>query len=321
MRPVQYLGDAATIVAALAAACGVTAGCGASHESADPADASSAAPEASHSTTPPDGGGDGGCARGVLPLVVTTRPSPLGTSLDRVLVKATLGATNVAFQIDTGSARSFVHEQLRDGGTTALDDVTQDGGRVTLGCDTLTLPGLGVAPSAPADGLVVAGTMGDDLLLRSPLKLDIDARRAEWAEPGAPLDVPASWSSTGFDRPAGYVHVKDVSLDGTTVQLLVDTGSPDTLWVGQQPQPGDVEVDGVDSDGDVLKMYLGTATLVFGGQASTIPIYRVPSFPYMQQLADRIQLQLDGLLGLSAFRAGIVFDPVTQTVHIAPLTQ
>jgi hypothetical protein len=155
-------------------------------------------------------------------------------------------------------------------------------------------------------------------LLERPVKLDIAAGRVLWNEPGTPFAEAANWPSTSYDRPRGYVRLHEVAFDGKPVELLLDTGSPDSLWLGQDGKPGDMEVEGEDSAGNSFKMYLGTVVISIGDFQETVPVYRVPSFPYVQGLADSLGGRMNGLFGLSAFRHGVVFDTAAGRVRVAP---
>jgi hypothetical protein len=309
----------------VAAACGVTVGeqstrdAGPGRVAADGEHGGGDASSPGASVGGAAGGGDEAtCAGGTMPLVVTTQSTPLGMAPSKLFVPATYRADAVLFELDTGSPETFVHEQLQDSGTNSDADITPDAGSVELGCDTVTLRGIGVSPTPPVGGKTVAGTLGSDRLLARSFALDFVASRIVWNEPGAPFPDAASWPSAPFDRPFGYVRIHDVAFDGKPVQLVVDTGSPDSLWLGEQGQPGDTEVDGVDADGDVLKMYLGTVEVTMGQYKTKVPVYRVPKFPYLQHLVDGLGGHLNGLFGLSALRKGVVIDTDAQLVRVAP---
>jgi hypothetical protein len=299
LTPVSIHGLA--LAAVMAAACGPLG--------AAPADAAG-----------PNGEGPSGssCTSASMPLVVTMQSTPVGTLPSKLFVPATYRDESVVFELDTGSPRTFVHEPLRDGGTTSGADVTPDAGSVVLGCETLTLWGLGVSFSAPVNGVPVAGTFGGDRLLERSMKLDLVANQVAWNDPGTPFAEAASWPSAAFDRPLGYVRVHDVDLDGKPVTMILDTGSPDSLWLGQQGQPGDTEIDGMDANGDVIQMYLGTAELTMGSYKAKVPVFRVPKFQYLQNLVDQLGGGLDGLFGLSSYAKGIVIDTDAKLVRLSP---
>jgi hypothetical protein len=265
-----------------------------------------------------DAGAEAACVRGTLPLLVKPLSDAPGAPAYKLYVPAKTNGQSDVFLVDTGSPFSFLHEPLRDGGNAMATDVEPDAGTAIVGCDLLMLQGAAVAQDPPYEGLSVGGTLGDEHLLARPLQLDFVSRQVIWHDPGSPFSGAATWPSMPYDRPGGFVRVRNVAFDGNPVQMFVDTGSADSVWLGQQGQPGDTEVDGEDSQGDTFKMYLGTTTLTIGSYQEKVPVFRVPSFPYLQQAVDALHGQLNGLIGLSSFARGIVFDTDTQVVRIAP---
>jgi len=267
-----------------------------------------------------DAGTEAACARDTLPLLVQPLSDAPGAPAYKLYVPAKTNGQSDVFLIDTGSPFSFLHEPLRDGGssTTTETEVVPDAGTAVVGCDLLTLQGAAVAQDPPYEGLSVGGTLGDEHLLSRPLQLDFVARQVIWHDQGSPFASAAAWPNMPYDRPGGFVRVRNVAFDGTPVQMFVDTGSADSVWLGQQGQPGDTEVDGEDSQGNTFKMYLGTTTVTIGSYQEKVPVFRVPSFPYLQQAVDALHGQLNGLFGLSSFARGIVFDTDTQVVRVAP---
>jgi hypothetical protein len=261
-------------------------------------------------------GGDGGCQSAILPLVVASDWSQGALAPVQLFVPVTYRATASVFQLDTGSATTFLHEPLADGGTTS--EVTHDAGTVQIGCDLLDVAGIGIVESPPVSGKPCVGTFGDDRLLSRPVMLDLAQSQVVWHPPGMPFSEAASWPSTAFDRPGGYVRVRDVTFDGEPVTLLVDTGAADSVWVGQQRRPGDVEVDGEDAQGDMLTLYRGPVTVGIGMYQESVPVFRVASFPYLEKATTILGAPINGLLGLSAFRRGIVFDTDASRLRIAP---
>lgn len=311
---------------AFALALGAAAACGGSSAEQGGEGAPPDAPDAFSASSPDDGGVEGACATAALPLVVTMQSTSVGQTPSALFVPATYQASPVLFVLDTGSPYTFLHQPLPDGGADGGEDaspgsdmvLTPDAGSIGLGCDTVTIPGIDVVDSPPVDGKPVVGTLGGDRLFTHPLELDFLASQVVWNASGTPFAVAASWPSVPFERQQGYVRVHDVAFDGKPVQLIVDTGAPDSLWLGQQPQPGDQEVEGVDSDGNSVKLYLGTVTVTMGSFQTKVPVLRAPSFPYVQSVADALGGNIDGLLGLSAFPKGIVFDTDAALVRVAP---
>jgi hypothetical protein len=304
-----------SLLVVLASAGAALFGCGSSSRAGE--SASGAPPhDAAAGEQPSAAAGDGGCQGAALPLIVATDWSKGGVVPWQLFVPVTYDATPGVFQLDTGSAYTFLHEPLRDGGTTS--EVTPHAGNVLVGCDLLSVAGIRIVDSPPVDGKPCIGTFGDDRLLTRPVMLDFTLSRLVWNAPGVPFAEATSWPSTAFDRAGGYVRVRDVTFDGLPVTLLVDTGSADSVWVGQPRRPGDVEVDGEDAQGDMLTLYRGTVSVGMGNYKETAPVFRVASFPYLERAAVILGEPVNGLLGLSAFGRGIVFDTDANRIRVAP---
>jgi hypothetical protein len=303
-----------SLLLALASVGAAASGCGESR----PGERATGAPshDAATGEDPAAAGGDGGCGSATLPLIVATDWSEGRAVPMQLFVPVTYREQPSVFQLDTGSSYTFLHEPLADGGTTA--EVTTDAGSVAIGCEVLDVAGIGIVDSPPVDGKPVIGTFGDDRLLARPVMLDFTLGQVAWNAPGTPFSEAASWPSTPFDRPAGYVRVRDVTFDGEPVTLLVDTGAADSVWVGQPRRPGDVQVDGEDAQGDMLALYRGTVTIGMGIYQESVPVFRVASFPYLEKASRILGAPINGLLGLSAFGRGIVFDTDANRVRVAP---
>jgi hypothetical protein len=268
--------------------------------------------------------------------MLTTLPILVDAVQDTFNVPVTDNGEPSAFLIDTGAPTTYVWLPLPDGGmeTPNAADAGEagiaaadascaveqgcvaDAGSVTLGCETLELPGFPQAPLEPVGGLSVVGTIGDDRLLAAPTWIDLAGKQVVFHAPGDPFTQAAGWPATGMTRPYGYVRVEDVLFDGQPVKLLLDTGASDVLWLGQQPAPGDQEIMGVDAIGQPVIMYVGQVTVSIGVWSKTVQVLKVPSFPYFQPLATAAGVQ--GLFGVSAFPDGVVFDTDAMKVRVAP---
>jgi hypothetical protein len=186
-------------------------------------------------------------------------------------------------------------------------DPQPNAGSVELGCETLELIGRPESPFPPVGDVPVIGTFGDDRLSAGPSKLDVANAVAEFHAPGDHFAEAASWPATQLAWPAGYAVV-DATLDGTPLQLQLDTGAFDTVWVGQAAQPGDTEVQTTDAYGDPITLYIGHATLTIGTWSGTIEIARAPSFPSFTQTWQQLDANVVGLFGLSSLGSAIVLD-------------
>jgi hypothetical protein len=227
----------------------------------------------------------------------------------RVHVPVTYRGAPAVFLVDTGSAATFLQEPL------GSPDPVYDAGIAELGCRTLSLVGRPEAADSPSRGLPSVGTLGLDFLLNGPSEIDLAGAQLLLHDKGVPFDIATSWPEAPFDEVKGMV-LPHAALDGTNVRLMLDTGSSDALWIGQQPHPGDVEVDGADAQGNIVKMYYGTAVLSVGTWQGTVPVMRVPSWPYFEQAVALLGGNIQGLLGVSAMGNAVVIDGDAKVVRL-----
>jgi hypothetical protein len=218
------------------------------------------------------------------------------------------------FFIDTGSSLTFL--DLGPDGPNFVEDAAV----VTIVCETLTIPGRGgLAEKPDAFGLPVVGYLGADFFLASTGLLDVPGRRVVRPAPEVWVAEAGSWSVLPFDDVQGHM-LAPVELDGTPVRLMIDTGAFHTLWLGQQGQPGDVEIETSDAEGTPLFFYLGEADLTMAGRdVRTVPVLRAPSFPYFEQTVAALGGNLHGLLGLTSFEGrALLIDGRASEIRIGP---
>jgi hypothetical protein len=221
----------------------------------------------------------------------------------RIHVPASIGAKNGSFLFDTGSETTFV---ATPAGT---PDQGADGGAATIGTCTRSYVGRPYH-SEDAHGLPNLGTYGaDQVFAAQDSRFDLEAGVLERFLTADPVLGSPGWSSTPLERVMGSLLVR-VKLDGVAVRLLIDTGSPDILWLGQQMKPGDVESQTLDAAGNVLTFYKGQVMAeISPGRTEPLPVSRFPSFPYFEQ---RVQSEfggdVQGLLGVAALGSHFAFD-------------
>jgi hypothetical protein len=279
-------------------------------------DRTAAVPDARDASPPPDADtasdDDGGCDSGSLPLQVLPLPiADGGLYPGKLYLPVTRGASRGLFLIDTGSAQTFLREELGSPSVT-------DAGSVQLGCDTLTLPGFAEAPQGTIDGVEVIGTFGLDRFLDGASLFDVDRARLTIHAPGDRFPEAAAWPSAPFDLVQRTVLLAHVTLEGQSVRLLVDTGSDHTLWLGQEGQPGDSPITTFDSAGNPLTLYLGTGQVTIGGWTERVPLVRAPSFPYLEDYVKQLGGNIAGLLGLSSYAHALEIDPSARVVRVKP---
>ncbi len=285
-----------------------------------------AGPTFDRDASPGDAATEAACMLSTLPILANASEQDFA-------VPVLHDGQEAALLIDTGSPITYLWLPLHDGGLPDAGDAggfdldaaigadadawdLPDAGSVTLGCETRPMGGLAQVAELPVDGRSVVGTIGDDSLLAAPTWLDLAGHQLVFHARGDGFSQATSWPATAFTRPAGYVRVEDVSFNGKAVKLLLDTGSPDCLWLGEQPAPGDVEIMGEDANGDPVALYQSTVTVSVGSWSRTVQVYKAPSFPYFQPLATAVGVV--GLFGVSAFPDGVVFDTDAARVRIAP---
>lgn len=196
---------------------------------------------------------------------------------------------------DTGSATTFV--RLDDGGGFVPDAAT-----IEIGCDTITVDGRGdLADLGMEEGLPVIGILGVDYVAAGTTLIDAAMERLTRHPPGTTLPETQGWSVLPYDDVQGHM-ISPVGLDGEAVRLMVDTGAPHILWLGEQGQPGDQEVTTTDAEGTIITLYYGDVALEMAGEPTrTAPVLRAPSFPYFEATVAALGGNIHGLLGLSAF--------------------
>ena len=260
---------------------------------------------------PADAGG--GAADTAAPRVVsiTLVVTGSGSTVDRLYAPVRHKGQDALLMLDTGAAMSFLHMGLK------AARYTPKAGSVEIGGYTLELAGRNFDPSTH-DGKPVVGTLGADFLLLGVGDLDLKCGKLTVYLGGAKAPG-ATWPAVAFDDVQGHV-ITPVKLDGQALRLMLDTGAQHTLWLGQQGKPGDQTVQTTDAVGNVLTLYLGTASLALGSDpVKQVPVLRAPSFPYLEQTVKILGGNIHGLLGLSSLVGrSIIFDGAASKLRLEP---
>ena len=217
-------------------------------------------------------------------------------------IRVLANGADAFLMLDTGSNLTFLQEPL---GTTP--DPTPNAGTIVLGCSSTTLVGRPEAKLPDVNGTPTIGQFGTDRVLAQPTEIDLAGGALSFHMPGVKFDEAMAWPTASFEVVQGLI-LPQVTLGGSPVRLMLDTGAPDTLWLGQQPQPGDVEADVEDAAGNIVPTYRGTSTLAIGSWNGIVPVTRVPSWPYFEQTVRDLGGDVVGLLGLSSLGRGVVID-------------
>lgn len=230
-------------------------------------------------------------------VACATNPVELHTSaLERYFVEISFEGRPAALQLDTGSSTTFLFQDATE------PPFTPNLGTFTLGCETLPIAGRNLRLLIPdINGREVIGLLGMDYLLQKPTRLDIEGGRLErYTERPAAL-IASAHASFLFDDVQSHALVP-LSIDGTSVRLLFDTGGGDTIWIGQNGRPGDREDRVSDAQGTIFSIYTGTGTITFpGAPPRVVTVARAPRFPYFEDTVRALGGNLHGLLGVSAF--------------------
>jgi hypothetical protein len=185
------------------------------------------------------------------------------------------------FFIDTGSGLTFLNLGPDD------PSFEKDAALLTIGCETISIPARGGVQSlGVAFGQPVLGFLGVDYLIESTSLLDMPGERVVRPAPQSAIEEANQWSVLPYDNVQGMV-IAPVLLDNTPVRLMLDTGAFHTVWLGQQGEPGDQEIEVSDAKGNPLSFFLGEVDLEMAARdVVTVPVLRAPSFPTEQTVAD-----------------------------------
>jgi len=271
---------------------------------------SSAGGEGPTAGSPPVAGGSGGeapsCVENEVPLLIDDQ---------RLYVPVEVDGRAGLFFIDTGSGLTFLNLGPDERG------FEKDAAMLTIGCETLSIPARGGLESlGEAFGQPVLGFLGADYLIESTSLLDMPGERVVRPAPEEVVDEAGGWSVLPYDDVEGMI-IAPVLLDRTPVRLMLDTGAFHTLWLGQQGQPGDAEIEVSDAKGNPLFFFLGEVELEMAARdVVTVPVLRAPSFPYFEQTVASLGGNIHGLLGLTSFRErAMLFDGNAHEVRLGPV--
>lgn len=274
-----------------------------------PAAIDAAPPLATFSPEVVDGEPPLACERSPLPLLVEMADGHPA----RVFVKVRHANRPAALLFDTGSSTTFLAVEA------GAPDPVRDAGEVLIGACSVRVDGRPYPSEESIEGLRAIGTLGSDSLLSGTTELDLGRRLLiRHVDDAVPSEF-AAWPTVRFDRVSDLI-LAHVIVDGKPLRLMVDTGSPHILWLGQRGQPGDTPYVTSDAIGNDLTFHLGRATLeLASGVTDSVPILRAPSFPYLEETVRILGGNVHGLLGLSALGPRrIVVDPRAGVLRIGP---
>lgn len=247
-----------------------------------------------------------------VPIAFTT-PGDIKTGVIGGMVVPVAHNGRVGYlAIDTGSALTFLY--LGKNGA----EYQPHAGNVTIGSETLTLPGRGFdADDETSIGII--GVLGADYFVQQPCVFEpAHARITRFPDPASPPPAPVEGATrVPFELVAGHIIVQ-LRADGRDLRLMWDTGSPHLLWLGEEGVEGDETITGEDVEGGRFPMYLGSATIELPGESPRrVTTLRVPHFPYFEGTVKALGGRIDGLAGQSVFGArSLTFDVPAGVIHV-----
>lgn len=234
-----------------------------------------------------------------------------GGHLSRVYVPVDQNGTREHAILDSGTARTWY--RLASG-----TDFTADAFVSRIGDTTLTIFGRNVpALGETIEGREEIGAIGLDWMSAGPTELDLRNGRLVRYPVGTVLPGVESWPTMTVRRSRGLVH-GDVTVDGVTHHVMVDTGAPITLLIGE-PRPGDVPRTSHDVLGQSFTVYDGTSTVAIAAEGHAVPVERAPVFQHLTDIGNAIGENIEGLLGLSSMGQGrVIFDLGAGLIRFEP---
>jgi hypothetical protein len=155
----------------------------------------------------------------------------------RAYIKALRGHREVAMELDTGSATSFVPFDL-----TADPSVERTHEKVRIGEVVKTLPGrrMSIDPddygAKERHGLPVSGVLGAEEVLRGTTDLDLRSGCLTQHPRGYAVPEAGSWLSVPFKVVNGVI-VTHVEIDGEDHGALFDTGVGYSILISDKVEP------------------------------------------------------------------------------------
>ena len=210
--------------------------------------------------------------------------------------------------LDTGTARSHLTSPM--GGRTV-----PHAGTVRVGCRTETMDGWAERPLEPFGGLPVLGSLGADLVMKGTTELDLrSGRLIRW---GRQLpDVMRAWPQVALGTKDGMPVTRAV-IDGNALELLVDTGSEDSILMTLELDDRHATVT-TDALGNSLRLVSMTSSLLWGAAPHDVRVSWTRSFPAFQRLVQSWG-GTAGLLGVTSLgERRIVFDASDRRLYLEP---
>ena len=305
----------ACVVLAILVTVGPASGCRSAERTRSIEDDASADEIADASSPAEDAGAPDGatrsCTTSSIDLVVL-RDGDIAARLYAPIALDGLG--DALLLVDTGSELTFLF--LGSDGPAYVERA----GMIDIGCERLPIAGRNVGAGEAIGGREVVGILGTDYFLGAPSEIDLrEGRAVRYLDGDAPREGEA-FAALAYEDRLGHILV-DAIVDETPLHLMLDTGAPHILWLGEAGRPGDDEVTTADAKGHLLSLWLGPSTLELAKDAPReVGVLRAPSFPYFEETVRALGGGIDGLLGLSALGLRrVIIAPGARVMRLEPL--
>ncbi len=235
------------------------------------------------------------CSPSVLPAPLQEQAGP------RVHVQVPFEGREQLLLVDTGSPRTNFYLPP------SAPELSLGVGLVTVGCEQVPFASRNVRAGQAVRGLPVLGTLGNDWLLSRPTAIDLGAQTitrwagaAEIAERASLVRLPVVTSQERM--------LVEARIDGTPVRLLLDTGTPLTLWIGPTGGLNDRLITLQGEDGQTWEVREGPGSIELAGEPAFVqPIWRAPRAGALEAHLRSLGPDVVGILGLSSFRSRRVY--------------
>jgi len=175
---------------------------------------------------------------------------------------------------------------------------------------------LGLGPLASEEGLGAPLILGQDVLAQMLLDIDVVGRRLRFLAPGSPL--PPGVSEIAVRR-EGRALRSQISVEGATVDAVIDTGASSLLSLTREAAQGAGLLDG--------RAQSSGSSIVLGGAMQSV-IVRARTVTFGDQLYEDVETPIyadvvipgypDALIGMAAFvDRRVVMDMGAGRLHVS----
>jgi hypothetical protein len=211
--------------------------------------------------------------------------------------------------LDTGTAKSHLTRPMNG------PAMVSQAGRIRVGCRTQAMDGWAERALDPFGGLPVLGSFGADFVMKGTTELDLrSGRLIRWGQ--LLPDVVRAWPQVALGTKDGMPVTRAV-VDGYPLELLVDTGSEDSILMTEDLDDRQATVT-TDALGNSLRLVSMTSSLLWGAAPQNVRVSWTRQFPAFQRLVQSWG-GTAGLLGVTSLgERRIVFDASDRRLYLEP---